>query len=189
MAAPVTVYTSAVKSRQDSPRLLRAAAEDWCRRAGRSIPDLTVARPEYGKPYFVSAPEIHFSVTHSGDYWLCAVSHQNVGLDLQVTQRAQTLKIARRFFHSGEFGYLQGHPQDFFKVWSAKESYVKYTGQGIDGSFSSFSVVDQEGFVKQLKGVELRFWPFSEGYSLCLCCEDASQVQFVPLSRVFLNQE
>ncbi len=183
MAAPVTIYTCAITSRQDSPELLRAAVRDWCRRDSRPIPDLTVTRPQYGKPCLRHAPEIQFSVTHSGEYWMCAVSLQKVGLDLQAAQRAQTQKIARRFFHPREAGYLQEHPGDFFKVWSAKESYVKFTGQGIDSSFSDFSVVGTQGLLDQLNGVRLRLWPFCEGYSLCLCCEDTSRVLFVPLTQ------
>ena len=35
--------------------------------------------------------------------------------------------------------------QRFFEIWAAKESYVKYTGQGIDGGFGKFSTAPEAG--------------------------------------------
>ena len=44
------------------------------------------------------------------------------------------VNMAKRFFHEKEADYVQEKApyQRFFRVWAAKESYVKYTGKGID---------------------------------------------------------
>ena len=39
-------------------------------------------------------------------------------------------------------GMFSGVTGRFFQVWTGKEAYVKYTGSGIDGNFSRFSVLD-----------------------------------------------
>ena len=109
-----------------------------------SVQDWEIAEREGGKPYFPEHPEIHFSISHSGDYWACAIAPKEVGLDLQeenATARAE--KLAKRFFHPHEQAYLKSVDyRDFTRIWAAKESYLKYTGEGITGGMSHFSVAD-----------------------------------------------
>ena len=55
---------------------------------------------EDGKPFLPGLPDIHFNLSHSGDYIACAFSDQEVGLDLQEHSRPHTsiVRIAKRFF-------------------------------------------------------------------------------------------
>ncbi len=143
--------------------------------------EFTVKRKgEYGKPYLVECPEVHFSITHVGDYWMCAVAGEEVGLDLQDvreriagtgSQEERVLAIARRFFHPTEVMYLAKCPtEEFFRVWAKKESYVKYTGEGLTAGFDSFSVTDGVPAVQQ----EI---PFAEGYILVLTTGQEAQIR------------
>jgi 4'-phosphopantetheinyl transferase len=138
-------------------------------------PDLLsamIARDKKGKPYFAGLPQVCFSVSHSGDYVTCAYALQPLGLDLQIHSSCNRPGIARRFFHPAEAAWLAANDfQDFFMVWAAKESYVKYTGEGIGGSFQQFSVVADDGLVADLAGAKLRALPFAPGYSMCLCAQ------------------
>ena len=183
MGAPVFIYTAPFRGGRQSEDLLITAARAWCASMGRGQIDLSVTRPEYGKPYFQNAPDICFSVTHSGDFWLCAISEQVVGLDLQQIRETKPLKIARRFFHSDEADYLEHHPGDFFTVWTAKESYVKLTGRGIDDWFSDFSVISGGAPRTEMDGASFRFLPFVPGYVLCLCCGDTSDVRISEIAQ------
>lgn len=155
--------------RNDTGALLLRAAVRRCAMIGCPIPDLTVARHAGGKPYFPAAPWLHFSISHSGAWWVCAFSDAPVGVDLQRVQPALETSIARRFFHPDEGAWLAGNPTGFFQLWTAKEACVKLTGQGIDGNFSKFSVVRDGGIVSPIEGTVLRYLPFAEGYVLCLC--------------------
>ncbi len=90
---------------------------------------------ELGKPYFTDHPEIHFSVSHSGDMVLCAVSELNVGADIQEWKEL-TVDIAGKFYHPEEKKYLSGlspsaSEKAFFELWCLKESYIKFTGKGL----------------------------------------------------------
>ena len=181
MSEPIYIYTALEHRQSASQKLLLAAAKQWCLKNGYPGKKLLVERPRFGKPYFKNAPEVFFSVSHSGSFWLCAISRQPLGLDLQQIRQTQTLKIAQRFFHPDEAAFVKAQPSDFFKVWTAKESYVKYTGQGIGGSFSAFSVISPDGHFQNPDKVLLRFLPFAPGYELCLCCSRPADIYFEAL--------
>lgn len=124
----------------------------------------------HGKPYFPDLPWLHFSVSHSGEYWACAMASTEVGLDLQMHTRGRKEQISARFFHPWENEYLRSCGYEgFFDIWSAKESYVKYTGQGIDENFAAFSAALPTALSSQINGVQLKHIPFFPGCSLCLC--------------------
>lgn len=158
-------------SHTDTAALLPRAAARCCAAIGCAVPDLTFARAPGGKPYFPAAPWLHFSISHSGDWWLCAFSGAPVGVDLQRIQPTREAGIARRFFHPDETAWLAVNPDGFFRLWTAKEACVKLTGRGIDGEFAKFSVVHNGELTSPLAGTVLRHLPFAEGYLLCLCGE------------------
>lgn len=163
----------------NSHQLLLRAAADWCRRTGAAVSDFELARTETGKPHFKYAPQLHFSISHSGDFWLCAMGRQPLGLDVQQRKALDAPKLARRFFHESESNYVISHPEDFFLVWTAKESYVKFTGTGIAGAFRGFSVVENGRLRSDVNGITLRHLPFCADYALCLCCQKRGEIQWV----------
>lgn len=160
--------------------LLRAAL----RYSGRPAVELErVEAGPQGKPFFPLAPQVHFSVSHSGDWWLCAFAGQSVGLDVQV-HRSHTppAKLSRRFFHPAEDAWLsQRDYRPFYDLWCAKESWVKYTGTGFYQDPADFSVVDGEGSFPRMAGAHLRLLPFEPGYSLCLCAQRLEAVTLAVL--------
>ncbi|MDO4732708.1 MAG: 4'-phosphopantetheinyl transferase superfamily protein [Bacillota bacterium] len=132
----------------------------------------SVCRPPGEKPFFAHRPELHFSLSHSGDFWLCAMSRQELGLDLQQQRVQQVERLSRRFFSPQELDFLQQQDYaDFFSVWAAKEAFVKHSGRGIRQDFGSFSVAGPQGLLEEVAGLQLRQLPFLPGYSLCLCAE------------------
>ena len=129
-----------------------------------------IARDPGGKPFFPALPDLHFSLSHSGNYCACAFCSRPVGLDLQIHAECRREAVARRCFHPAEYDYLaRGDFADFFRVWAAKESYVKYTGAGIAGGLDRFCVVDGGGLVDKMGDVEFYRAETPENYSLCLC--------------------
>ena len=159
-----------------------------------------INRTDRGKPYFPNQPELYFSISHSGDYWACAMADRPIGLDLQehVSCRNETaedaaaryLRMAKRFFHPGEAEYVkQDSYQRFFQVWAARESYVKYTGQVIDDHFSEFCVLSEDTDLREMEektvngGGSVTAWhaldawfqkmEFRKGYTSCVCTGNA----------------
>lgn len=162
----------------DSHRLLREALRRY---SGAAVEDPLSFGP-YGKPFLPRRPDLHFSITHSGDYWMCAVSDAPVGLDLQAVQDCDRERLSRRFFHPDEDACLRRCDYaDFFALWAAKESYLKYTGRGITDELSAFSVVSPEGHFPAVPGCCLRLLPWQNGYALCLCTAAPCALRFSPL--------
>ena len=119
-------------------------------------------------------PRLHFSISHSGMFWMCAFSGRPVGIDLQRHgSYVPPETLSRRFFHPLEDAFLQREGyQRFYDLWTAKESFVKFIGTGFYTEPETFSVVSESGEFPTASGAQLRHIPFREGYSLCLCSEE-----------------
>lgn len=107
----------------------------------------------HGKPELAwdrlsaDVPRVQFSVSHSGDYGLIAVTIETeVGVDIEECNPAvKTLKLAERFFSPVEASELANLPAErqldgFYRGWTSKEAYLKATGRGLTLSLSSFCV-------------------------------------------------
>ena len=73
--------TAADDSRAE--RLIRLARLYAAEEAMPLPQTLCIAKGEYGKPYFENAPWLHFSVSHSGGLWVCALCRCDVGIDIE----------------------------------------------------------------------------------------------------------
>jgi 4'-phosphopantetheinyl transferase len=102
---------------------------------------------EYGKPRVVQAPSVHFSLSHSGDEALLALSDTLViGADLERVRSLEHLDLARRNFHPSEVVAIESQPDEreqrlaFFRIWTLKEAVVKALGVGLSMPLDSFAV-------------------------------------------------
>lgn len=127
--------------------LILGAAKELC---GASDP--TILRTAAGKPYFADLP-IRFSLSHSEDKVILAVSDREIGADIERI-RPLSLGVAKRFFTPAEQAYVFGKvpterdfslpkaEQDaallrrFYEVWTKKEAYGKWQGSGMTAAFS-----------------------------------------------------
>ncbi len=138
--------------------------------------DPEIIRGQRGKPDFAAGANLHFSYSDSDDYCVIAVGAACVGVDIQALREGKLERIARRFFHADEQAFAAENKAHFFDVWAAKESYVKYTGEGITEGFSTFSVVKDGRIAPRTLGKQLVFYDFDPGYRLCLCADPIFRV-------------
>ena len=80
--------------------LLAAALQEL----GGPMPPLEISRGEGGKPRIAGGPE--FSLSHSGERVLCALSDEAVGADIQQL-RPYDPALVRRFFTAEEGAWLE----------------------------------------------------------------------------------
>lgn len=100
---------------------------------------------EHGKPDFKEGTGWHFSLSHSGEYVMLGISDGIIGVDIQ-EQKDLKGDLAKRFFHQEEQEYLSklskgDYSEAFFRIWCLKESFVKYTGNGMSEGLETFSVL------------------------------------------------
>jgi len=177
--------SSRVRSLATGELLYQAVCRYLGARSKENIPDKgrmfqTAVQPG-GKPCFTDYPQVHFNLSHSGDYVCCAIGSEAVGVDIQKHVQIKE-GLAKRFFTEEEnrlLGSLETMAREelFFRMWSIKESYIKFTGQGMKQGIDTFEI-DWEMcgiYDKNAKnrGIRAYFEEFKEieGYSLCVCRE------------------
>lgn len=116
---------------------------------GRS--ELVGTEPETGaagRPYYPDSG-FDFSLSHSGNYAVCAYTEAGrVGVDIEYIDAGKaSLRFAKRFFSRDEHDYLSKFDPngkdlaaEFFKIWTAKEAFLKALGYGLTGAVDDFTV-------------------------------------------------
>ena len=98
---------------------------------------------KYGKAYISNFENVYFNLSHSGTMVLCAISDREVGVDIEYSDPKIDLNIAKLYFYNGEYESImnsQNPADEFFKYWVLKESYMKYTGLGMNLKLDSFEI-------------------------------------------------
>jgi 4'-phosphopantetheinyl transferase len=127
---------------------------------------------EWEKPRLRDFPDIHFNISHSEGWAVCALCDGEVGVDLQ-HNRNINLSIARRFAPS-EQAMLEAFPSEeqskaLCDLWSLKEAWCKCTGEGLSAPLDAavFTLdpvsIDRPGFQV------LRLTPPEPEWSLAVC--------------------
>ena len=106
-----------------------------CEYTGIAPQKLAFARGPHGKPFLRDYEHLHFNLSHSGIFVACALSPAPVGIDVQMLTPPR-LNVAKRFFTDNEYNYIleENSAIRFCRVWTMKESYVKYLGSGISAT-------------------------------------------------------
>jgi len=121
------------------------------RETGLAPEDLVIWEANREKPRLVSppgTPQVHFNVSHSGDYAVIAVSRDaEVGVDIEQRRARQPfLDLARRFYSASENGWLESiaperQAEAFCRIWSVKEAVLKCAGLGLSVPTQKVEVV------------------------------------------------
>ena len=96
--------------------------------AEQGISDREFLAAAGGKPYLNC--NLFFNVSHSENMVLCALSHSEIGCDVEKI-RAVRQGALSRVFSPREREYIGSDPERFFRLWTIKESYIKYKGASV----------------------------------------------------------
>ncbi|KAE9465597.1 hypothetical protein C3L33_02495, partial [Rhododendron williamsianum] len=123
---------------------------------------LKFTKNTYGKPEVEwqqsedsHPPPLHFNLSHTSSLIACGVAIDSpIGIDVEEKQRTiknDILSFARRYFSHEEVDFLAAVPnaevqrQEFIKLWTLKEAYVKALGRGFSGApFKTFTMRYQD---------------------------------------------
>lgn len=130
----------------------------------KSAGQIRLATDAQGKPYLACracAPPIRFSLSHSDELALCAVTEgREVGVDIERIRPVSAWReVAARYFSQREREALCALPPDrileaFLRVWTYKEAYSKALGQGVSRLWTQFSVPLTAGVEAALPSAE-----------------------------------
>lgn len=108
--------------------------------------DLIFSVTESGKPYCKSHPEIHFSLSHSGDLLALAISDKEIGIDIEKLRTAKEALITRVCSKNeiNKINSSENKDKTFTEIWTKKEAYLKALGTGIDRELSGIDTTDEK---------------------------------------------
>jgi 4'-phosphopantetheinyl transferase len=120
--------------------------------AGISVKTVSLHVDSFGKPLVDLDDQIHFNVSHSKSWVVCAVDSVPVGIDVEYVRRHDP-DVAKRFYHPNEYAALNALPEAerngrFFDLWTIKESYIKALGKGLSLALDSFEVMFENGTIR-----------------------------------------
>jgi 4'-phosphopantetheinyl transferase len=146
---------------------------------GHSVDDwenVSIKCGEYGKPYIDGCEMFKYSLSHSGDYVICATDSDEIGADIQ-EMRQWNMNVAKRFFHESEYNRIIDSPdidqiKEFYMIWTAKESVLKLNGRGLGAGMGHFVT---DGFYNTIRDINdgksynIRIYGEIGGYIICVC--------------------
>lgn len=153
---------------QGSLLLSHAAAQVW----GLSPLPQCSTHPG-GKPFFPDHPSRHFNLSHSGRYALCAVGECPVGVDIQIIKTTFREGLPHRVCSPEQLLWLeQQHHRwrGFARLWSMKESRVKWDGSGLTHPIRDISIPTPVGDASLyfLDGLWFRLFSGTD-WEACVC--------------------
>ncbi len=90
-----------------------------------------------GKPFLENYPDIHFNFSHCRDVAVCCLSDEEVGVDVE-NVFAFDEELARAICNDDEYRWIGSFPEpgerakNLTKLWTRKESVVKWRGTGLN---------------------------------------------------------
>jgi 4'-phosphopantetheinyl transferase len=107
-------------------------------------PDSIIFKADkYGRPslFYPKIKNFDFNLSHSGNTVVLAIADSEVGIDIEKIKPVE-LKIARNYFHKEEINFLYSKKgkelENFYKIWTLKESFIKTIGKGLSFPLKSF---------------------------------------------------
>lgn len=143
-----------------------------------------IGRGAYGKPYIKGFCDFQYGLSHSGEWVVCAADRVPVGIDLQ-EMKPWKMTLAKRFYHEKEYDRLLAlggagpvrQTEEFYSMWTAKESAVKLNGRGIGAGISQYVTAGDYGTICDTVNGRTYYtkrYDVLQGYMICVCSGEKS---------------
>ena len=162
------------RNEEDRARCLCAgvALDTALRTVGLREKTVRIEKNKYGKPFLIDHPEHHFSLSHSGDYAVCALSDAPIGVDIEQCRPRSFLSLAERYFTPDECERLRALSTNdrttaFYRLWTAKESVLKALGVGLSRPLNTVPITLGTTMSTTVNDLSLQEYPLC-GYCLTI---------------------
>ena len=125
---------------------------------GAALPkEVEIVRKEGEKPRF-DTEEAYFNLSHSGGVMMLGISHSPIGVDIE--------KI--RDIDYKKFDFIDADDlEDFFEKWTERESYLKFTGEGLSA------------FRREIPSeAHFEHFPVWDEYHACVCADEQNIIAY-----------
>ena len=145
---------------------------------GIDISHHSIVLNDYGKPYLAPCNG-YFNLSHTPNRAMANVAAHEVGCDIERIAEPDE-EIVRNCFSRQEIAFYDSQPSEkrgeaFYRLWTAREAFLKALGRGLCDPVPPFSVLSDEGFFKPVLAFESRtFWGQSTtdgDYAFAWWCE------------------
>jgi 4'-phosphopantetheinyl transferase len=163
---------------------------------GKNDQEINLAFGEKGKPHIDNLKDIHYNISHSGHYVVCAVAPTEIGIDVERVRKVN-LRIAERFFSAPEIHDLMACDEKdrmhyFITLWTIKESYLKAIGRGLTQHLNSFTIIRSgESYLltgnEEAEGYGIETRQIDDEYMMAVCTllpYSPSDINFVSLKDI-----
>jgi 4'-phosphopantetheinyl transferase len=139
----------------------------------------TIREDEFGKPHLINK-QISFNISHSGN-WVGVICYKNkCGIDIERIENPP-YEIMPKTFTSQEIEQIVNsdpiiQAQQFYNMWTLKESYIKMIGRGLSIPLDSFSIDSRnrnsiivKDYNRQTTDINFRLFNPDPEHILALC--------------------
>ncbi|MGB8951568.1 MAG: 4'-phosphopantetheinyl transferase superfamily protein [Candidatus Aminicenantales bacterium] len=134
----------------------------------------------FNKPVLKNRDDLHFSLSHSGDWVVCAVDRQPVGVDIEEIRSVDEPLLRSCLSEEEHRALLKTSPSKrlshFYTLWTLKESYLKAVGKGLWMPLDSFSILyPRKGRIALFSGgkscphVYFKTYTVDSRYAMAVC--------------------
>lgn len=123
---------------------------------------------QYGKPMLQGENMPYFNISHCDLAVACAVSDQSIGIDVE-PYASYSDEVANEVCNESEFAYVKNKPDRFAELWTRKESFMKYKGNGL--------VDDVKTLMSEADSLYFNTFHFLHGYACTVCSPEVSGVE------------
>ena len=139
----VNIYFNDCYKSHESKKLLLRALNSYCieKNLDIDISRVQIEKGDKGKPYFLNL-DLEFNISHSGEFWACAISKYPVGIDIHTANKDTSEKISERYYSQEEHNFVElWGKEGFFSIWVRKEAYAKLYGNSIFETINKVNMV------------------------------------------------
>lgn len=162
------------------------------KKTGLSKEEIDFFYNNFGKP-FLKDYGLYFNISHSGDWVVCALDTQPVGIDIEQIRNID-LSLIYRCLSKSEINFIESLDDiykipNFYELWTAKESYVKAIGKGIH-LFPDFTITLKKDNIHLLNNSSNIFFNkyfIDPSYRLCVCSFNknfTNKIKFISLQDI-----
>lgn len=125
---------------------------------GNDLPKkVEIIRKNNSKPCF-DTEKVYFNLSHSNGVMMLGISHAQIGVDIEKIRPIDYKK----------FTFIEADDEQmFFEKWTERESYLKFTGQGLSNLKCDIPF-----------DAHFEHFPVYDDFHACVCAEEQSIVAY-----------